>query len=195
MHRSNLFLTAGVVRDSTLNSSASSWLTALRDSCVVMTWDASSVFSASLAVMSVADAPAPGCSCESVWSSMFMEKKGTRCFLASPGNTLFVQSKWDCSFDLSSIERMVRGKTSTTLSLKQHSTPIHIDKPGPMTDDNQVILDRAADSCRALDDIRYKLYTIQKQLAQARTQSAEAQQDTLSKVHAQTTPTPVSHRH
>ncbi|KAF9326761.1 hypothetical protein BG006_009838 [Podila minutissima] len=50
-----------------------------------------------------------------------------------------------------------------------------------MTDDNQVILDRAADSCRALDDIRYKLYTIQKQLAQARTQSGGAQQDTLSK--------------
>ncbi|KAG0037720.1 hypothetical protein BGZ82_001972 [Podila clonocystis] len=43
-----------------------------------------------------------------------------------------------------------------------------------MTDDNQVILDRAADSCRALDDIRYRLYTIQKQLAQARTQSGGA---------------------
>lgn len=52
-----------------------------------------------------------------------------------------------------------------------------------MTDDNQVILDRAADSCRALDDIRYKLYTIQNQLAQARTQSGGTQQqDTLSKV-------------
>lgn len=52
-----------------------------------------------------------------------------------------------------------------------------------MTDDNQVILDRAADSCRALDDIRNKLYTIQKQLAQARSQSGGTQQqDTLSKV-------------
>ncbi|KAI9242524.1 MAG: hypothetical protein BYD32DRAFT_456911 [Podila humilis] len=53
-----------------------------------------------------------------------------------------------------------------------------------MTDDNQVILDRAADSCRALDDIRYKLYTIQNQLAQARTQSGGTQQQgTLSKAN------------
>lgn len=58
-----------------------------------------------------------------------------------------------------------------------------------MTDDNQVILDRAADSCRALDDIRYKLYTIQKQLAQARAQSGGAQQDTLSKVYTDNTST------
>ncbi|KAF9211904.1 hypothetical protein BGZ59_007461 [Podila verticillata] len=53
-----------------------------------------------------------------------------------------------------------------------------------MTDDNQVILARAADSCRALDDIRYKLYTIQNQLAQARSQSGGTQQQgTLSKAN------------
>ncbi|KAG0361168.1 hypothetical protein BG005_008982 [Podila minutissima] len=62
-----------------------------------------------------------------------------------------------------------------------------------MTDDNQVILDRAADSCRALDDIRYKLYTIQKQLAQARAQSGGAQQDTLSKTSKEKAMTALLH--
>ncbi|KAG0085567.1 hypothetical protein BGZ93_007217 [Podila epicladia] len=62
-----------------------------------------------------------------------------------------------------------------------------------MTEDNQVILDRAADSCRALDDIRYKLYTIQKQLVQVRTQSGGAQQNTLSKTNKEKAKTALLH--
>ncbi|KAF9430906.1 hypothetical protein BGZ94_002404 [Podila epigama] len=46
-----------------------------------------------------------------------------------------------------------------------------------MEDDNKAILERAADSCRTLDDIRCRLYTIQKQLAKHRIESDHSFQD------------------
>ncbi|KAF8938730.1 hypothetical protein BGZ58_000257 [Dissophora ornata] len=46
--------------------------------------------------------------------------------------------------------------------------------------DNQLILQRAADSCRALDDLRYRLHSIQKRLANTRKQPLSSTAPSIS---------------
>ncbi|KAI1318844.1 hypothetical protein EDD11_005690 [Mortierella claussenii] len=53
--------------------------------------------------------------------------------------------------------------------------------------DNQLIIQRAADTCRVLDDLRHQLHTIQKKLARARTPSANHDSQAMRNPPLQTT--------